>query len=177
MEDPVTRKIGEGTESKELKKKLNKKKRSSFRFTLVVGEISLCSYSTLRTEPEEEYDRFTRWEQLWLLGSSTLDGPMLVSRALYILTKLLHDICFSVKTGYYHFWKSLLFFSTQQQHVKLMNSPFPESLLISSALPDQQSDVFGALKGNSGILKPGPFVYICGCINDSHSSKVLDVVH
>lgn len=36
----------------ELRKKGNA--RSSFRFTVVVGEIWRCSYSTLRTEPEKE---------------------------------------------------------------------------------------------------------------------------
>lgn len=42
------------------RKRQNEREVSSFRFTVVVGEIWLCSYSTLRPEPEEEHrDRFT----------------------------------------------------------------------------------------------------------------------
>lgn len=47
------------------RKEQNKQDVSSFRFTVVVGEIWLCSYSTLRTGQEEEWDRFTWWEQVW----------------------------------------------------------------------------------------------------------------
>lgn len=43
----------EGDKEWERKEK-NKQDVSSFRFTVVVGEIWLCSYSTLRTEQEEE---------------------------------------------------------------------------------------------------------------------------
>lgn len=42
------------TGGEKLRKKQNEREVSSFRFTAVVGEIWLCSYSTLRTEPEEE---------------------------------------------------------------------------------------------------------------------------
>lgn len=41
-------------ERKKLRKRQKEREVSSFRFTVVVGEIWLCSYSTLRTEPEEE---------------------------------------------------------------------------------------------------------------------------
>lgn len=44
----------EPSERMKLRKKENERKVSSFRFTVVVGEIWPCSYSTLRTEPEEE---------------------------------------------------------------------------------------------------------------------------
>lgn len=50
----ATAKTEEETERESKRKKQNEKEVSSFRFTVVVGEIWLCSYSTLRTEPEEE---------------------------------------------------------------------------------------------------------------------------
>lgn len=51
-----TGKTEEETESEREKEaeKETEREVSSFRFTVVVGEIWLCSYSTLRTEPEEE---------------------------------------------------------------------------------------------------------------------------
>lgn len=49
----------ETSERETLGEEQNKQDVSSFRFTVVVGEIWLCSYSTLRTGQEEEGDRFT----------------------------------------------------------------------------------------------------------------------
>lgn len=48
------------------RKERNKQDVSSFRFTVVVGEIWLRSYSTLRTEQEEE-------EEIYMVRTALLD--------------------------------------------------------------------------------------------------------
>lgn len=49
------------------RKERNKQDVSSFRFTVVVGEIWLRSYSTLRTEQEEEE------EEIYMVRTALLD--------------------------------------------------------------------------------------------------------
>lgn len=51
------------------RKERNKQDVSSFRFTVVVGEIWLRSYSTLRTEQEEEEEE----EEIYMVRTALLD--------------------------------------------------------------------------------------------------------
>lgn len=63
-----------GTTEEATERRLERGKSVSFQIYSLVGEIWLCSSSTPKTRPEEEQeDRFTWWEQLWLFWSTMLD--------------------------------------------------------------------------------------------------------